>query len=356
MLHIHKLTIPDDHHDVHWQNYCHLGDLQARECIGGSEWDSSPEDKLAGIHRWQGECRFHHWVAYLDDQPVGTAYAFINSHVDATAGHLAVNVVPERRQTDIGTALAGELREFARSEGLRHIRTSLLAPSPTKSTEHLISPSAGIGTVPGGHPGVRFALGHGFALEQVERHSRYEFASPFVDLRQVIEDARTFAGSDYEVVTWTGATPEEFLPDLTVLRKHLISDDPSGGLSAVDDTWDKTRMRDGEKEDLLTEEHWTAAAKHRSSGHLVAASHLSRQRSKPDGFIEQKGTVVIPAHRGRRLGTLVKAANLLHVQEAVPNARAIMTTNAEENRWMLDINEALGFRPFLMEATFQRIL
>ena len=49
----------------------------------------------------------------------------------------------------------------------------------------------------------------------------------------------------------------------------------------------------------------------------------------------------------------VKAANLIAVREALPEARAIITWNAEENRHMLDVNEALGFRPVLAEASME---
>lgn len=355
MLHIHKLTIPDDHHDVRWQDYCRLGDLQARECIGGPEWDSSPEEALAGVRRWQGECRFHYWVAYLGDEPVGTAYAFINARVDAQAGHLAVYVIPKHRGEGIAGVLVEQLEDLVGAEGLIRLRTSLLA-SPPGTTDEQIVPTTGVGAVPADHPGVRFALDCGFVLEQVERHSRYEFARPPVEPKDVFDRAQRCAGDDYEVVTWTGATPVEYLSDLAVLRRHLVSDAPSGGLVVAEDVWDEERVRENETRDLVTEESWTTAARHKPSGRIVAMSHLSRQRSKPEGFIEQKGTVVLPDHRGQRLGTLVKAANLLRVGEAVPGAGAIMTSNAEENRRMLDINEALGFRPFLVEAAFQRVL
>ena len=53
---------------------------------------------------------------------------------------------------------------------------------------------------------------------------------------------------------------------------------------------------------------------------------------------------------------LVKAANLIQVHRAAPDATSILTWNAEENRYMLDVNEALGFRQVLVEAAFQRRL
>ncbi|MBD4636278.1 GNAT family N-acetyltransferase, partial [Xanthomonas citri pv. citri] len=67
----------------------------------------------------------------------------------------------------------------------------------------------------------------------------------------------------------------------------------------------------------------------------------------------QWDTIVLPEHRGHRLGMRVKAANLIAVRDALPGARAIITGNAEENRHMLDVNEALGFRPVLAEASME---
>ena len=71
------------------------------------------------------------------------------------------------------------------------------------------------------------------------------------------------------------------------------------------------------------------------------------------GLIDQWDTIVLPEHRGHRLVMRVKAANLIALREAMPEARAIITWNAEENRPMLDVNEALGFRPILVEAAME---
>ena len=101
---------------------------------------------------------------------------------------------------------------------------------------------------------------------------------------------------------------------------------------------------------------WRAVALHRPTGAVVALSELTRERSNPQGLVGQSDTIVLPEHRGHRLGMLTKAANLIQVREAAPDAEAILTWNAEENRHMLDVNEALGFYPFLVEGAFQRLL
>ncbi len=58
----------------------------------------------------------------------------------------------------------------------------------------------------------------------------------------------------------------------------------------------------------------------------------------------QGGTLVIPGHRGRRLGLSLKLANLRAVRERFPDCRYVFTTVAGVNDPMNSVNELLGFR------------
>jgi RimJ/RimL family protein N-acetyltransferase len=64
-----------------------------------------------------------------------------------------------------------------------------------------------------------------------------------------------------------------------------------------------------------------------------------------DGFAEQGDTLVAPSHRGHRLGLRIKLANLDLLMRHNPDLRAVDTFNADDNRWMIAVNEAMGFRP-----------
>ena len=347
------LPLPDRADDPGWLDYQRLLDLFNHELLDGPGWDSSPESALELSRRSVREWRQARFLAYLDDEAVGFGVLRINIRDDPEAGNLMVYVAPDHRGAGIGRLLAGRLEQAVRAEGLSRLNVWLEMPLPTAE---LLLPTTGVGAVPADNPGVRMAQAYGFALEQVERVSRYDGASPLVDPREALAEASSRAGDDDEVVTWEGPTPEPLLDGVAALKQRMATDPPAGGLVVVEAPWDAQRVRELEDRLLPGLRFWRAVALHRPTGAVVALSELTRERSNPQGLVGQSDTIVLPEHRGHRLGMLTKAANLIQVREAAPDAEAILTWNAEENRHMLDVNEALGFYPFLVEGAFQRLL
>jgi hypothetical protein len=53
---------------------------------------------------------------------------------------------------------------------------------------------------------------------------------------------------------------------------------------------------------------------------------------------------------------LTEHANIQHLQAFSPESPFILTDNAEENRPMLDVNEAIGFAPIAYEGAWKKVL
>ena len=68
------------------------------------------------------------------------------------------------------------------------------------------------------------------------------------------------------------------------------------------------------------------------------------------------GVQVLPAWRRCGIGMLLKTANLEYLAQESPGHPSVTTFNAEENRHMLVVNEALGFVPMGYAGAWNRVV
>jgi GNAT superfamily N-acetyltransferase len=140
------------------------------------------------------------------------------------------------------------------------------------------------------------------------------------------------------------------------MRQAMSVEEPSAGLDEPEDVWTiarlletEARLADGPRRFLVT------AVEHLPSKTLAGFTTLSVP-AELDRPVAQQDTLVLPAHRGHRLGMLLKIANLHGLDTRMPGHPSVITFNAEENRHMLQVNEDLGFAPIGYEGAWRRDL
>lgn len=282
-------------------------------------------------------------VARVDGRIVARAIYQAPIEEGSTDAWLSVEVLPEFRQRGIGAGLYDRLDELC-AEGGRTIQQGYFIHKPSDDSQQLPSPT-GFGSIPLDNPGTRFLLARGFALEQVERISRLPLPVDDTEFAALLGSALTAAGGEYRLVRWTGRTPEKWIADMARLHQRMSTDAPAAALEVSEENWDEDRVRalddrrDGSPRTMLI-----VAAEHIPTGTLAGFTELSipPEIERP---VEQQDTLVLKEHRGHRLGMLLKLANLQYLAEKHPGHPSVTTFNAEENRPMLDVNEAIGFVP-----------
>ena len=235
-------------------------------------------------------------------------------------------VHPAHRRRGAGRALLAAVEKRAADAG----RTVVLVRQE-ESHRHVV-PS----------PHRDFALAHGYALAQ--RDLRSDLAVPVESVRLLaLESACAVRARGYGAVTWTGPCPDVYAEDRAALSRCISADIPLGDLDVEPEAWDVDRVRRSEDQHAAEGRLvLSAGAVHRDTGRLVAYTELHVPHAEPERAY-QWDTVVLPEHRGHRLGTVVKIANLRRLATVSPATSTVTTCNAEDNRYMIAVNAALGF-------------
>jgi GNAT superfamily N-acetyltransferase/3-hydroxymyristoyl/3-hydroxydecanoyl-(acyl carrier protein) dehydratase len=290
-------------------------------------------------------------VAKVDGLIVGEASYQTQVSDNADSGWLGVHVLPEFRGHGMGTALAEAVEEMARADG--RAKAIVYTGLQDVAGPRIPSPT-GFGSIPAEHRDVRFLLARGYSFEQVERLSRLPL--PVSGLEDRVAAAIERTGPDYQVHLWVGPTPERWREDIALLATRMSTDAPSAGLEEPEDVWTVERVIEADQRAAASpRERIVAAVEHVASGHLAGYTVLSAPRQLHRS-VAQYITIVIKEHRGHKLGMLLKVANLKHLEQVKPGHPSVTTFNAEENRFMLDVNEAVGFLAVGQESAWRKDL
>lgn len=248
--------------------------------------------------------------------------------------NVGVSVVPSARRRGIGTRLA----EVAVDVGREHRRRTLSAWITGAPTD-----PSGAPVTDEPRPGEAFAARWGLSDKLTDLHRVLDLPVPPERLDALAAQAAKHHGG-YELVRWAGACPPEHLEAYCRLRTVIGSQAPLGDLDMEEERWDEARLTDEARrtEQMHRTAYTTAAVG--PNGDLVGHTQLMVPGTDP-GQIHQADTLVLPAHRGHRLGLALKVANLAWVQREHPGRAVVHTFNAASNAPMVFVNDALGFRP-----------
>lgn len=321
-----------------------------REISGHDDHRFAADELLPHYFPTEYETRLA-WVLVADGRIIGR----IGLDLPHEEGSNVALWLVELLRDEWGRGIGSTAYELVERTAREHGRTVLQswAEHPEAPGERL-APPTGFGDIPRDHA-ARFFLRHGYALEQVERCSAFDLSGSFDAVARLLAEA-TSASAGYRVVQWVAPTPPEFADGYAWMKSRMSTDAPAAELEFDEEIWDAARI-------AQHDERYTSsgrllqvtAAQHLATGELCAFNELVIGKDRTEAT-HQEDTLVLKEHRGHKLGTLVKCAGLLAWRDAAPDSPRVITYNAEENRPMLDINEAIGFAPIAYDGAWKKVL
>jgi hypothetical protein len=130
----------------------------------------------------------------------------------------------------------------------------------------------------------------------------------------MLADAWTHADG-YRLIRWHGVPADRYIDDVAYLDSRFLTDAPTGDLEWEPEKIDADRIRKHEQRWIeMDVGRFHTGMVHSDSDRLVAWTTLSGAADTPT-HLWQHITLVDPLHRGHRLGTIVKVANLAYARE-----------------------------------------
>lgn len=167
-----------------------------------------------------------------------------------------------------------------------------------------------------------------------------------------------FAGAEdrakaYELLHFAGRTPDDML-DAVATMTAAINDAPIQDLDIEDEVFTAERVRAFEDAMAVRGRRlYHLIARHRDTGELAGHTVVGVDVERP-WFAFQFDTSVVRAHRGHRLGLLLKIGMLKWLAAEEPQIRTLDTGNAVSNSFMIGVNDLIGYRVIGSVFEYQR--
>jgi GNAT superfamily N-acetyltransferase len=253
---------------------------------------------------------------------------------------LRLMVLPDRRGSGIGSALAVAVEDAARSEGRNTVLGGVVVPLDHGPDD--------------AHPSLDFMKNRGYTVAGVEEVKVADLDATEDTWPGLEAEAAEKAGG-YELVCWTDRAPDEHVDELARLYSRFLGEIPLGGVDLRPAAWTVERIRKFEELKQSTGRHQVLVAAVAPDGSLAGYTHLYVVDGVPGrGGIDS--TLVLAEHRGHRLGLALKVRLHQETRARHPDVDRIATGNADVNQWMNAVNDRLGYRLVETSLDLQKVL
>ncbi|MEE2521138.1 GNAT family N-acetyltransferase [Pseudarthrobacter sp. J75] len=286
-------------------------------------------------------------VARINGEIVGTVDIALPLIEDMDVAEFTLDILPEFQRRGVGRRLLEAAEHFAKSEGRTRILVDTNHPGATldEFARGQLVPESGQGFVPLESREVDFARRTGYTLEHIEQFSSCLLPLDTKLIADLTAEAEEANAGRYRLHHWTDRCPDEWLEAVVLLENQAGADldDDLQGAVEQDLVFDGGMLREAEEVAIAQGRRTVVTAVEEiATGALVGLTTITVLAHRPD-IVFQDDTTVSQAHRGHKLGLLIKVANMVRLEEQFPDARIIYTWNAPENRYLLTVNRQLGF-------------